>query len=44
MQVCVSVCGLRGIIQEVNGAAVKEGAPWSEPHRHAMQQAVPQPV
>lgn len=44
LQVCAGVCGLRGVIQEVNGAAVKEGPPWSESHCHAMQQTVPQPV
>lgn len=43
-QVCTCVCGLGGVIQKVNGAAFKEGAPRTESHRHTMQQTVPQPV
>lgn len=44
LKVCTGMCGLRGVIQEVNGTAVKEGTPWSESNCNAVQQAVPQPV
>lgn len=44
MQVCAGLCWLRGVIQEINGASVKEGAPWPESYRHTMQQTVTQPV
>lgn len=44
IQVCTCLCGLGGIIQETDGAALKKGAPRSESHRHTVQQTVPQPV